>query len=684
MYFRWILIGIQVKLFFRTNMMRQLVMMGLLLLLATCAHAQGGQAWEEYFSRRGQPEDAESGSWEQVYEELGELAARRMDLNRCTREDLRRLPFLSEQQIMDLMEYRDRARRIETEIELRLIPSWEKQDIDLLMQFVEIRPEMATDTVPSLKNLLKHGRHELVGTLKLPFYDRKGDENGYLGYKYKHWLRYTFTAGTHVRAGLVASQDAGEPFFAGRNAAGYDFYSFYVMLRDMGRVKALALGRYRLRFGMGLVMNNSFGLGKLTTLSMLGRQGSHIVAHGSRSEGNYLQGGAATVALARGLDLTAFASWRRVDATLDKETGTVTTLLKTGYHRTESEMARRRNTSQTLLGAHVNYFNSGFHVGATALFTSFSRELRPNTSQRYRAWYPSGSRFRNMSMDYGYISDRLTISGETATDNGGAVSTINSISYRVTSSLSLMALQRYYPYRYNAIFGESFAEGGRVNNESGVYVGGYWVPMRGMNLTFYTDFAYFAWPKYRASVSSGSFDNFVQMACNRKNWDFLVRYRFRMREMDNADKSALQYRNEHRGRLAVGYDGGAWTSKTQADLSFCRFRDRSLGYMLTENVSYSLRRLHLYATIGYFHTDDYNSRVYVYEKGMLYDFSFPMFYGEGLRCAVNARADFGRKAVFMAKIGTTRYFDRYVIGSGLQKIQSDCMTDLEVQLRLKL
>lgn len=661
---------------------KQLWTTALLALTTTLATAQNNVAWEELYNRMGQVEDAESEAWGMAYDELEELAAHKLDLNRCTREDLQRLPFLSEQQIMDIMEYRDRARRIETPMELRLIPSMERRDADLLMQFVEIGPEVRRDTLPSLRSLLKYGRHELVGTFKFPLYDRRGDADGYLGYKYKHWLRYTFAAGQRVRVGLVAAQDAGEPFFAGRNAAGYDFYSFYAMVRDMGRVKALAVGRYRLRFGMGLVMNNSWGLGKLATLSMLGRAGRGIVPHGSRSEANYLQGAAATVGLAKALELTAFASWRKVDATLNKDSATVATLLRTGYHRTESEMARRRNTAQTVVGGHLGWFRNGFHVGATALHTSFDRDLRPDKAVAYRRWQPEGRRFWNASLDYGYVSGRLNISGETAVGTGGGVATINSVSYRLTSSLSLMALQRYYPYQYTALHANSLAEGGAVNNESGAYLGGSWVPLRGMNVTFYADYAYFAWPKYQASASSHSLDHFVQMTYERGRWDFLARYRLKMRQRDKADKTSLAYKNEHRGRLSVGYAGSRWTSRTQADLALCRFDGRSLGYMLTENMGYAHRWLRLHATVGYFHTDDYDSRVYAYEPGMLYTFSFPMFYGHGIRYALAVRADLG-PAMLMAKMGTTNYFDRSSIGSGLQQIAASSMTDLEVQVRLK-
>ncbi len=665
-------------------MMKKIVLSQLLLLWSIAVLSQSKPSWEDYFNHTAQTEDVESEEWEQTYEVLSELAANKLDLNRCTREDLEQLPFLSAQQIMDIIEYRDKARRIETPIELRMIPSLERHEADMLMQFVEIRPEASRDTLPSLKNIFKYGKHRLVGTLKIPFYDRKGDEQGYLGYKYKHWLRYDFSSGQHVKAGVVASQDAGEPFFAGRNAAGYDFYSFYVVLKNVGRIKALALGRYRLRFGMGLVLNNSFGLGKINTLSMLGRSGNNIFAHSSRLEANYLQGGAATVELVKGLDLTAFASWRKVDATLNRDSSTVATLLKSGYHRTESEMQRRRNTSQTLAGGNLNYFRNGFHVGVTGLFTTFDRELRPNTKQRYRAWYPVGRRFWNVSVDYGYISNRLTIAGETATGDCGAVATINNISYRLTSNFSLMALQRYYPYQYTAIYGRSFAEGGSVNNESGVYIGGNWTVKRGLNVNFYTDIAYFPWAKYQAQLSSHSFDNFVQITFHRGDWDLLARYRLKMRQKDNANKSALIYKNEHRGRLAVAYHTGRWTSQTQADFSLCDFNNRSAGYMLSEHVGYNHRWLKLYATMGYFNTDDYNARIYVYEKGLLYNFSFPSFFGEGMRCALNVRADIGERMMMMAKIGTTVYFDRRTIGTGLQKINDKSMTDMELQVRLKL
>ena len=72
-------------------------------------------------------------------------------------------------------------------------------------------------------------------------------------------------------------------------------------------------------------------------LSTLGRQSTGIRAHSSRSAANYLQGAAATVEIAKHLDLTTFLSYRSIDATLT-DSGTIKTILKTGYHRTVREI----------------------------------------------------------------------------------------------------------------------------------------------------------------------------------------------------------------------------------------------------------------------------------------------------------------------------------------------------------
>ena len=87
------------------------------------------------------------------------------------------------------------------------------------------------------------------------------------------------------------------------------------------------------------------------------------------------------------------------------------------------------------------------------------------------------------------------------------------------------------------------------------------------------------------------------------------------------------------------------------------------------------------AALTYFCTDDYDSRLYVYERGLLYDFSFPMFYGRGIHYSARLRADLSPRLMLMAKAATTNYFDRNTIGTALQEIDQSSMTDIQLQLR---
>ena len=109
------------------------------------------------------------------------------------------------------------------------------------------------------------------------------------------------------------------------------------------------------------------------------------------------------------------------------------------------------------------------------------------------------------------------------------------------------------------------------------------------------------------------------------------------------------------------------------------------GYQVTQAVAYHLPWLPLKATIqgSYFHTDDYDSRVYIAEKGLLYTLYTPSYDGEGIRLALHLRYDINSHWMLIGKLGQTVYSDRQEIGSGNDLITGNKKADLQMQLRLK-
>ena len=606
------------------------------LVLALVGRAQGDRThgWEQYLSQVMTAEDMESEDWQLNYDLLCELEQHPININKATREELEQLPFLSAQQVEALMEYKYRYGGMKTMAELQMIREIGPQMRKLLECFIYAGEEQKTKV---------YTKHELIASAKI---------------SYRHWFRYQMEWGDKMKLGLVASQDADEPFFKGVNKYGYDYYSPYLQLKNMGCLETLVLGNFRASMGMGMVMNNSFGLGKIATLQNLGRNTNGLRAHSSRSMG-YLQGVGATIKLGRSIKTTAFISYTPMDATLNSD-GSARTIITTGYHRTEAEMAKKNNLHALKTGGTIRYDGGRMHLALNALYAHLDRRLNPDKKQLYNYYKPTGTDFTNASVDYGYRGRRLALNGETAIDGNGHIATINSISLSTGGGFSLMALQRFYSYQYASLDAQSYSDAGRVQNESGIYLGLSWQPSPKWQLTAYTDYAYHPWATYRKTGSSYSFDNLLQCIYSSSHWKLMARYRLKA------------YEKEHRARISFEYTANNFSARTQFDGGYCAEKEKEKGAMLSESMAYTHRWLRVNAGVGYFNTDSYDSRVYLYESGPLYTYSMQQFYGEGMRYWLMLRANVGKHFMFTAKIGATDYFDR------------KDKTDLDFQIRLKI
>ncbi len=662
------------------------VIVALLCLLSVDIFAQDD--WQNTLRQWLTIEDMEEDYSEDVMEQLAELAASPINLNQATREQLEALPFLTAVQVEQIVEYIYRYAPIRSMGELKMITSLDWYTRQLLEHFVFIGPEKPRPVWPKASDVSKYGRHTIVASVKVPLYNRKGDDStdstGYRGYKYRHDIRYQFNYNDRIKFGLTAAQDAGEPFFSDKNKMGYDHYSYYLQLRHIGRIEELNLGMYRMQIGMGLLMNTSFNLGKLATLQSLGRTTHMLTAHASRSQSDYLQGAAATLRVSNCWRLTAFASYRGVDATLNSD-GTARTILRDGYHRTRTELDKKNNTHEMDLGGSIGYRKGTFHANLNMVYTHFDRLLIPQ-SVLYKRYAASGSDFTNISADYGYNSTRWGVAGETAVNEQGALATLNTLNWRTTESLTLMLLHRYYDKRYTALHARSFGEGSSVQNEHGAYLGAKWQPSRTWQVQGYVDYAHFSWPRYLVGNTSDAFDALLGARYNRNRWDVEVRYRMRIRQRDNSEIKRLENHPEHRVRLRSTVNlSTQWSLQTQADaVRTWAGNDWQQGIMLSQHATWQRHWLKADAHLGWFRTDSYDARLYQYERSLQYDFSFPAYYGHGLRHSLMLQAAVAHRLTAVIKYGTTYYFDRSTISTGLQQIPHSSMTDILLQLRVLL
>ena len=629
-------------------------------------------------------------NWENELEELSNRLQEPVNLNSATREQLEQFPFLSDIQIEHLLAYIYIHGQMETIYELQLVEELDRQTIQYLLPFVCIKAinnEPAFRWKTMLKDAGRYGKNEVLTRLDIPFYKRKGYEHTYLGPSVYNSVKYTFRYRDQLYAGGVAEKDAGEPFAALHNRYGYDYYSFYLLLQNCGRLKSLAVGNYRLSFGQGLVMSTDYLMGKTIYASSFNNRSTGIKRHSSTDEYNYFRGVATTVALTKRLSVSAFYSHRNMDGVVTD--GEITSVYKTGLHRSRKEADKKNLLTSQLTGGNVSYQQNHIRLGITGVYYVFNRPYEPELTG-YSKYNIHGNHFYNLGIDYAYRWRRFSFQGETAIGKQGWAS-LNRLQYSPVQDMQFILIHRFYSYDYWAMYAHSFGEGSTVQNEQGYYVGLETTPFSHWRFFVSFDLFSFPWKKYRINKPSRGTDGLIQATFTpRTNLSMYLKYRYKQKERDlTGSKGTLTLPIfHHQLRYRLNYSlNDVFSSRTTLDYNHFHSQDRAAtkGYQVTQMISSQLPLTRLFADVqgSYFCTDDYDSRVYVSEKGLLYTFYTPSFQGRGFRCAVRLRYELNKHWLFITKFGETIYLNRNEIGSGNDLIYGNKKADIQMQLRIK-
>lgn len=671
--------------------------------LLFCSGVEGqSYTWEDFLQHYLNVEEENETQLNTLYEELSDLHEHPFNLNEATKEQLEKLPFMSAEETEELLAYLYHYGPMKSLGELDLVPKLEYDTRQMLRLFVYINNLPPKENPFKLRNALKYGKQEILSQVGLPlFYTRSGyrdypdsvlqrfPNRQYLGNDLYSSLRYEYHYNSKLYFGFSAEKDAGEPFAKRGNTAGYDAWSFHFLMKNIGWLQALALGDYKLTYGEGLTLNTDYILG-LSTLIGAVSKAKGIKRHASTDEYSFFRGGAIAVNLGH-CTVTAFASLRHLDGTLNKDSTTVSSIKDDGYHRTLLEMSKKGNLKASAVGGNITYQWEGLNVGMTALYNHFDHTLKPGDAL-FQRYYPRGKSFTNASIDYGFRHWRFYLHGETAMNRDGKMATLNNLWFRVSDKLELTMMQRFYSYRFTTIWGNAPSEGGSVQNESGIFVGLNAEISAKLRCNLYADWSYHPWTKYQISNSSHSLTFCCQALYGfSEQVSLLVRYKLKTRQKDYTDTISgnrlLAYNTQHTIKMQLDIRPSERLSfRTEGDFTSARVPQKrtSRGYMIEQGATYNLDNLfQCTANAAFFCTDDYESRLYAYEKGLLYTFTFPTYYYHGMRAAVLMRCNAGKHWTVIVKYGFTLYFNQQTIGSGTQMINQNYRNDLAIQARLK-
>jgi hypothetical protein len=573
--------------------------------------------------------------------------------------------------------------------ELKLVKDLDITTIKMLLPFVFLGDPPAKNESIDWRKLLRHSKQ----TVYLRFdsnldnkvgYQPKVDstDSRYLGAAPYTFAKYELNVGNKLQFGFIAEKDAGERL---RDV----FLSFHLLLKDVGLVKRLALGRYKLSFGQGLTMNTNFAASKSIIASNTSSRAEGVSRHFSTDEINYLQGVAATFDYKKSL-ISVFASLKNAAANVNDN---VLSSLKTdAYYNTENDLNQRNGVAMYLFGLNWQKRFGASKVGSTVLYYAFDKPFEPEF-RKDNFYTFRGKENWNWSVDFQTRWRKFFVFGETAISQNGSFASINGLAINVSSTFKTTLLQRSYSKSYHAFYSAAFGEGSRVENEQGIFWGMQWNPMKYWRLSGYADLFRFPWLKYGVDTPSEGYDVMAQVDFYpRETLKMFVRYKLKQKEKNLTDDASAVYAigkyDLQRFRYQCDYAAGdRFSFRTGVDYNIFEEENGkpSDGFALSQTVfkSFSKLPLELSAQLMIFDTDGFDNAIYSSEKNVLYAFSFPVFYGKGVRFSFNTQFNAGNRLSIWLKYAQTTYADRTTISSGLEQINGKSKHDLYLLLRWK-
>lgn len=550
--------------------------------------------------------------YEQLQTDLYSLHESPINLNATTEEELSQLPFLSPQQIDELLAYADKH-PFASLYELRLIHSLADYDIRNLLPFVRIgsaeKEKMYT------REVFHYAQHELltrVDARNIESFEGTDPMYGQLRYRFDYKRRVVFGLQLRRPAGSKASELQ---------------YNAYVQLKDIGPMHTIVAGSFQASFGQGLVLAPIFRTGKSSYVQSVGMANNGLRYYSS-ADGEGLQGAGGTYRHIFNphtrLDVSALYSIKKAnDSTL--------------HH---------------LVGANMTLRHRKVEVQLTAIENIWSDSIHPYRNSAYNQHYFRGTRQAVMGASVRYNHGWFDLFGEVATaqnrERWGFGGIIGSRFYP-TEGVALTALYRYYsPYFDNAL-GYAFSESSRIGDENGGYIGFEVSRWKGIRWSGYADFFSFSGPKYGIpQYPTLGYDAMTEI---RFNIPTLHITPSTLHITPSTSNITLRLRAREKGDLAtystrIQYDWqqGAWSLRTTGEANLTS----SYGYTVYQDIAYDFAQsglsvrgkalpLSLRLRVQWFDARKWDNRIYTYEHDVLYAFSIPAVYGLGGRAYVCLR-----------------------------------------------
>ncbi len=640
-----------------------------------------------------------------LQEQLEYYYNNKLDLNKCSQKELMSLVFLSPRQADAIIKHRIKFGDFISVFELQVIPEMDEQSLYYLKCFVAVSIDWLQDQTPFMQ-MLRKGRNELILLHENDFQKKEGyhtealkaaNKQYYLGSPYRYVSRYRFNYGNRLSMGYTGEKDMGEQFFQGAQAYGFDFNSFHFVLKNTGKIKALALGDYQVNFGQGLTFGSGLAARKSAYVMNLRRYYESIRPYRSLNENEFMRGAALSYQINKKLLITGFVShkyintsYRNADSNQVSNGDDFSSIVLTGYHRTTNEIQNKQNATQTIVGANVQLALEKFQLGFTAVNTNYDKAFTPGAAP-YQKYYFSGTELSNVGLDYSIQLGSVNLFGESSISSNGGWATTNTAQLPLDAKLDFCMMYRNFSKDYQTTFNNPFAEFNNGSNEEAIYTAMIYRHSKSIQLSAYLDVYRSPWLRYLVDAPSKGIDFLTELQYNpNKVFQSYIRYKHEEKEKNqsgNVSKlDVIVPQTRDLLRLHLQYKVGTHFS-FKSRLEHCLFNEEGMGQksgtLIYQDFQYKpvFNPLDVSCRLAMFDIDDFNARVFAVESDVLYQYSVPLYQNAGVRYYILLHYNVSKHFDLWLRYAKTTYRNVNSIGTGLEQIQGNESSDMKVQVR---
>ncbi len=691
-------------------MIKKLQILSLVLALSFPAWAQqykpGQQVIENVVEKIASTSDEEL-DYTEITEDLEYFYEFPLNLNSATIEELEKLVILNDFQIKNLLSYIDKKGPLLTIYELQLIEGYSYPLIKSILPFVSVLKPKKTEKW-NLKKGVQYGRNEIffrtTSTLENAvgyetISDSLKEENPnsfYPNNKHRVYTKYKFNYKKKLQWGITAEKDPGEQFLEGEQKYGFDFYSAHLQIDDIGVFKTTVLGDYQVQLGQGLIMWSYLSNSKSAYVIDIRKKAQGLRKYSSTDENAFLRGAGTTLSY-KGLNFTVFGSYKTFDASIsEKDTLTnedvfFTSPDNSGIHATPAQIVKKDAITETLAGSNISWKAKKFKLGISGVAYKYDIPLLKDT-KFYNQYDFQGNSNYNLSGDFQYMFKGIHFFGEAAISENGGTAILTGALMQLAPQLSGAVLYRNYSKDYQTAYGNAFAEGSRVQNEKGFYMGIEMHPIKKFKISAYYDFFKFPWLKQQASAPSKGNGFLVQVDyVPARTISMYARLKKEIKQenggFEEVGITELIDIDKLSARYHINYSvSDKWKFRNRVEISRYSENNQEYGYLIFQDVICAPFKFPLAFSFRYalFETESYDTRIYTYESDVLHAYSVPALYNRGTRTYLMLKYKLFGNLHFWLRYSQTWYANKNSIGSGLNEIPGNTRSEIKFQLKWKI